>query len=69
VLVIFEPPLVQQGPNTWIKRSPLKESPVSPGLGYECSLVYDPVAARVIRWAGIIRGVGVNRTRDVVLDR
>jgi hypothetical protein len=49
---------LQQEPNTWVKRSPLKDGPISPGMGYECSLVYDPQARRVIRWAGHNQGGG-----------
>lgn len=49
---------LKQDSNTWVKRSPVKDGPVSPGMGYECSLVYDPVAQRVIRWAGHNQGGG-----------
>lgn len=47
-----------QEPNTWVKRSPLKDGPPSPGLGYETSLGYDPVAKKLIRWAGHNQGGG-----------
>jgi hypothetical protein len=43
---------LDQAPNTWVKRSPLSGGPPSPGMGYEASLVWDPKARRVIRWAG-----------------
>lgn len=49
---------LDQPPNTWIKRSPLKDAPPSPSLGYEGSFGYDPVARRVIRWAGHNQGGG-----------
>jgi hypothetical protein len=52
------PPLSEQKPNTWIKRSPLKDAPVSPMLGYEGALAYDPKAKVVIRWAGHNQGGG-----------
>src|SRR5947208_15107898 len=48
-------PLVQE-PNTWVKRSPLKDGPPSPRLGHENSEAYDPVARRVIRWGGHAQG-------------
>ncbi len=47
-----------QGPNTWVKRSPLKDGPPSPGMGYEASLAYDPKNKVVIRWAGHNQGGG-----------
>jgi hypothetical protein len=50
-------PLLQE-PNTWVKRSPTMNGPVSPGLGYEASLGYDPKAHRVIRWGGHNQGGG-----------
>src|SRR5687767_13152250 len=53
-----EPGYLQQPPNTWVKRSPLPGGPVSPGLGYECALAYDPVGRRVLRWAGHNQGGG-----------
>jgi hypothetical protein len=41
-----------QGPNTWVKRSPLPGGPRNPMLGYEASFGYDPVGKKIIRWAG-----------------
>jgi hypothetical protein len=41
-----------QGPNTWVKRSPLPGGPPSPVLGYEGSFGYDPVGKKIIRWGG-----------------
>jgi hypothetical protein len=49
---------VPQEPKTWVKRSPVAGGPLSPGMGYEASLVYDPIARRVIRWAGHNQGGG-----------
>ncbi len=51
-------PLADQLPNTWVKRSPLNEAPLSPMLGYEGSFGYDPKAKLVIRWAGHNQGGG-----------
>jgi hypothetical protein len=42
----------------WVKRSPVKDGPPSPGMGYETSLGYDPVARRLIRWGGHNQGGG-----------
>jgi hypothetical protein len=47
---------LQQEPNTWVKRSPLPQAPLSPMLGYEGSFGYDPIAKRLIRWAGHNQG-------------
>lgn len=48
-------PLIQS-PNTWIKRSPLKDAPISPGVGCATSLAYDPQARQAIRWGGHNQG-------------
>src|SRR5262249_54968985 len=55
---VAEPAPLAQSPNTWVKRSPLKDGPVSPGMGYETSLGYDPQARLVIRWGGHNQGGG-----------
>jgi hypothetical protein len=44
--------MLEQEPNTWVKRSPLPGGPRSPVLGYEGTFGYDPVAKKIIRWAG-----------------
>jgi hypothetical protein len=53
-----EGPVLEQEANTWVKRSPLKGGPVSPGMGYEAALAYDPFLKRVIRWGGHNQGGG-----------
>ena len=57
--------MLEQEPNTWVKRSPLKAAPLSPGMGYECSLVYDARAGRVIRWGGHNQGGGGEQNGEV----
>ncbi len=52
------PDLARQEPNTWVKRSPLADTPPSPRLGYESSLGYDPKAKVLIRWGGHNQGGG-----------
>lgn len=47
-----------QQPNTWVKRSPVKTGPVSPPLGCEGSMAYDPRSKLVIRWGGQNQGGG-----------
>jgi hypothetical protein len=49
---------LKQGANTWMKRSPLKDGPGSPGMGYETSLGYDPATRLVVRWGGQNQGGG-----------
>lgn len=51
-------PLLEQSPNTWVKRSPLPSTPPSPMLGYEGSFGYDPAHKLLIRWAGHNQGGG-----------
>src|SRR5262245_44696637 len=52
VLQAQESRTLVQGPNTWVKRSPLAGGPPSPVLGYEGSFGYDPVGKKIIRWGG-----------------
>jgi hypothetical protein len=59
--------LPNQQPNTWVKRSPLPGGPVSPGMGYEASLVWDPAHGRVIRWAGHNQGGGGEQNAETWL--
>ena len=49
---------LDQEPTIWVKRSPVKGGPPSPGMGYEASLAYDPVSRRVLRWGGHNQGGG-----------
>src|SRR5579871_3596322 len=68
-LTSADPPGLRQEPNTWVKRSPLKGGPPSPGMGYETSLGYDPVNRRVIRWGGHNQGGGGEQNAETwVLD-
>jgi hypothetical protein len=67
-LALAGPPLPQE-PNTWVKRSPVKGGPVSPGMGYETSLGYDPARHRVLRWGGHNQGGGGEQNAELwVLD-
>ncbi len=64
-----EPVAIEQAPNTWVKRSPVAGGPASPGMGYEASLGYDPVARRVIRWGGHNQGGGGEQNAETwILD-
>jgi hypothetical protein len=55
----------EQEPNTWVKRSPVKGGPPSPGMGYEASLAYDPVSHRVLRWGGHNQGGGGEQNAEL----
>jgi hypothetical protein len=57
-LAALQPSVLEQAPNTWVKRSPVKGGPPSPGMGYETSLGYDRFAGAVIRWGGHNPGGG-----------
>jgi hypothetical protein len=59
------PDVIDQEPNTWVKRSPLPGGPTSPGLGYEAALAYDPLAHRVIRYGGHNQGGGGEQNAEV----
>src|SRR5262245_8027396 len=58
---------LSQEPNTWVKRSPLPSAPVSPGMGYEASLGWDPAHGRIIRWAGHNQGGGGEQNAETWL--
>src|SRR5262245_16581008 len=47
-----------QPPNTWVKRTPLADTPPSPRMGYEATVGYDPKARLLIRWGGHNQGGG-----------
>lgn len=66
VLVTADISLAQEV-NTWVKRSPLKDAPPSPGLSYETSIAYDPVARRVLRWGGHAQG-GVKGSGEQITE-
>ena len=51
-------PLDAQPANTWVKRSPLPDSPVSPRLGYEGACVWDSQHRLLVRYGGHNQGGG-----------
>lgn len=63
-----EPPaLADQAANTWVKRSPLPTAPVSPQLGYESSMDWDPFSLRLIRHGGHNQGGGGEQNAETWL--
>jgi hypothetical protein len=58
---------LEQPANSWLKRSPLPAAPVSPAMGYETTLGYDPVAKLVIRWGGHNQGGGGEQNAETWL--
>jgi len=62
-----DPAPLAQELNTWVKRSPLQDGPPSPGLSYETSLAYDPLARRVLRWGGHAQG-GVKGSGEQIAE-
>jgi hypothetical protein len=65
LVLAAEPVPLEQEPGTWVKRSPVKGGPPSPGMGYEASLVYDPVSRRVLRWGGHNQGGGGEQNAEL----
>lgn len=54
-----------QPTNTWIKRSPLPDGPVSPRLGYEGACVWDRQHQLVVRYGGHNQGGGGEQGAEV----
>lgn len=49
---------LKQSPNTWVKRSPLSDTPVSPRLGYEGACAWDNAHQVFVRYGGHNQGGG-----------
>lgn len=49
---------IAQPINTWVKRSPLADTPPSPRLGYEGACAWDSAHRVVIRYGGHNQGGG-----------
>lgn len=61
-----EPPsLTEQKPNTWVKRTPLAGTPVSPRLGYEGACVWDARHKLLVRYGGHNQGGGGEQGAEV----
>ena len=56
---------LEQAPNTWVKRSPLAGTPVSPRLGYEGACVWDSRRQALIRYGGHNQGGGGEQHSEV----
>ena len=59
------PCLAAQPANTWVKRSPLPDGPVSPRLGYEGACVWDSRQQLVLRYGGHNQGGGGEQGAEV----
>jgi hypothetical protein len=57
--------LPSQPANTWIRRTPLPTTPVSPRLGYEGACVWDSVHRVVIRYGGHNQGGGGEQGSEI----
>ncbi|MEX0716557.1 MAG: hypothetical protein WD066_08220, partial [Planctomycetaceae bacterium] len=63
------PALTDQASNTWIKRSPLPDSPISPCSGYEGSIGYFPQLGLVMSYAGHNQSGGEEQNAETwILD-
>lgn len=58
-------PSLTQPPNTWVKRTPLKDTPASPRLGYEGACVWDSKHRVMIRYGGHNQGGGGEQGAEV----
>jgi hypothetical protein len=56
---------LDQPPNTWVKRSPLSNTPPSPRLGYEGACVWDGKHKVLIRYGGHNQGGGGEQGSEV----
>lgn len=66
LLLAAEPtPDLQQPVNTWVKRSPLADGPVSPRLGYEGAVVWDSRQRLLVRYGGHNQGGGGEQGAEV----
>ncbi len=65
VIVRSQPPPLTQPVNTWVKRTPLADTPVSPRLGYEGACVWDNKHRVVIRYGGHNQGGGGEQGSEV----
>jgi hypothetical protein len=59
------PPTITQPANTWVKRSPLPDGPVSPRLGYEGACVWDSRHRLLVRYGGHNQGGGGEQGAEV----
>ena len=58
-------PLETQPANTWVKRSPLPDAPVSPRMGYEGACVWDSRHRLLVRYGGHNQGGGGEQGAEV----
>jgi len=65
VLGADPPSAITQPSNTWIKRSPLPDSPVSPRMGYEGACVWDSRHRLLVRYGGHNQGGGGEQGAEV----
>ncbi len=59
------PSIAAQEANTWVKRSPLPDGPVSPRLGYEGACVWDNHHRLLVRYGGHNQGGGGEQGAEV----
>ena len=60
-------PAFEQGPNTWVKRTPLVDGPPSPRLGYEGDCVWLPKQRLFLRYGGHNQGGGGEQGSEIWL--
>jgi hypothetical protein len=66
VLLVSAPAAPLEQPlNTWVKRTPLETTPVSPRLGYEGACVWDSAHRVIIRYGGHNQGGGGEQGSEI----
>jgi hypothetical protein len=61
-----DPPSLESQPaNTWVKRTPLADTPVSPRMGYEGACVWDARHQLLVRYGGHNQGGGGEQGAEV----
>ncbi len=63
LVLSFQAP--EQAPNTWVKRTPLADTPVSPRMGYEGDCAWVPGRRLVLRYGGHNQGGGGEQGSEI----
>ena len=65
IALVFSLQAPEQPPNTWVKRTPLADTPVSPRMGYEGDCAWIPGRQLVLRYGGHNQGGGGEQGSEI----